>query len=298
MSKPLFERADEESDRVLIPTHLYGNSRFTRGVRTKQVNMGGRSSDDIRSDRAIHRMVEDEVVDAFLSTVSAQLVLAEQFGLDGQNLWCLVRTERRILLPSAPTGDIGEFDLIVGRVTDGHVDLSVLALVECKLGKLREGKQKFGSGWGTTQLHAARDLGFDYLLAMHFILAPPSVGSDHSWSGALTAAHFPSEIGRHFGSMKAREADPPFGVVCVGWGQVDGADPLLSGVICPVPLWEAPRLRPSQDGHRAEIKKSLRDLIPEARPAARFFRFCVKCRTRDLISSDDASVLCCESCRQ
>ena len=98
--------------------------------------------------------------------------------------------------------------------------------------------------------------------------------------------------------MEARNADPFYGVVAIGWGHVIGADPHVSGALTPMQLWKSPRLARPANSHRAEIERSLRRLIPNRRPAAKFFRFCERCGSGDLFASDDASQLRCEACRK
>jgi hypothetical protein len=305
MAKRLFERADSDSDRVFLPMHIYGGGVFTSGVRTQSINIGGRNIDNLFSDRRLSRMVENEVVDAFLNLPSAQVILATQFDMPREKIWCLVRAERRTMLPLSPVGEIGEFDIIVGRIIDDYVDLSTLGLVECKLAKTQASATehstkmpKYSSGWGTTQLGAARGLGFDFLLAAHFLVRPPSEVPDQSWSSAADAANFRREAERLHGMMEARETNPFYGVVAIGWGHVVGADPRISGALTPMQLWKSPRLERPNNRCRADIERALRQLIPERRPAARFFRFCERCRTAVVFASDDASRLRCDACRR
>lgn len=225
MAKRLFERADSDSDRVFLPMHIYGGGVFTSGVRTQSIDIGGRNIDNLFSDRRLSRMVENEVVDAFLNLPSAQVILATQFDMPREKIWCLVRAERRTMLPLSPVGEIGEFDIIVGRIIDDYVDLSTLGLVECKLAKTQASATehstkmpKYSSGWGTTQLSAARGLGFDFLLAAHFLVRPPSEVPDQSWSSAADAANFRREAERLHGMMEARETNRSTG----SWRSVGG----------------------------------------------------------------------------
>lgn len=300
MAQRLFERADDVSDRVIVPMHLYGAGTFTStSGQSISINIGGRSHANL-NDRRLLKMIEDEIVDTFLRLPSAQVLLSEQFEMGRDRIWCLVRAERRVLLPSSPAGDIGEFDIIVGRIVDDYVDLSTLGLVECKVAKTqaltnerRAKLPKYSSGWGTRQLEAARELGFDFLLAGHFLVRPPSDGPDQSWSAAADASNFRREAERLYGLMEKQVPEPAHGLLAIGWGHVSGADPRLSGVLMPMELWKSPRQARTANVLRTELQQSLRRLIPSRRPAARFFRFCEKCGTADLFSSDDAFVLRC-----
>jgi hypothetical protein len=299
--RKLYEPYDNSSDRVKLPLHLYGGGLVQQN-QSVSISIGGRNGADVVSDFELRQMVEDEVTDLFLGLASSQVVLAEQFGFAGARLWCLVRTPRYVLLPDHREGKPGDFDIIVGSILDDdYVDLSILGLVECKVGKApptcdssRTELPKFATSRGTTQARAAVELGFDFVSLAHFLVRDASDESPALWSSAADAANFRVETERLQGSLLKDDDDPPFGIISIGMGQVRGADPHLSGAISPTIVHRAPRLERRGHSLRREIEANIRTRIPKNMPAAPFFHFCQRCS--QLFGTADARSYHCGDC--
>src|SRR4051812_45160078 len=120
-------------------------------------------------------------------------------------VWCLVRTLRRSLFPSAPEGQPGDFDVIIGEAKGKLISLERLALVECKLGKVRstDAAPKYASGRGTNQVANAVALGFDQVLLLHFLVRDPNERSvdQAAWADAADNAKFTRQMERVDGAL-------------------------------------------------------------------------------------------------
>jgi hypothetical protein len=214
-------------------------------------------------------------------------------------IWCLVRTPRRVLFPSSPNSQPGDFDLIVGEARDTFVSLERLALLECKLGKVRSGEDlpKYASGRGTTQMAGACELGFDQLVLLHFLVRDPATrtADQAAWADAADAANFSRTMNRMNSALALRAEGQPYGAMMIGWGHIHGVDPELSGAFSPVRLWDPPLIpRDRARASRIELENNLRRLLPERRPVRPFFRFCDACGTADVFGADVASIKACE----
>jgi hypothetical protein len=300
MGRRLFEKADDVSDRVRYPLALYGGGTIGP-QQTATITLGGGLPDEVWFDRRLRSMIEDQIVDMALDVPGMVLRIAEELEMR-MPVWCLIRTLRRSLFPSTPEGQPGDFDVIIGEAKGRLISLERLALVECKLGKVRstDAAPKYASGRGTNQVANAVTLGFDQVLLLHFLVRDPVERSlnQAAWADAADNAKFTRQMERVDGALAADDDDPPYGAMIIGWGHINGVNPALAGAFSPVPLRKAPMLsRDRARERRAELKQNLRRLLPESRPVHPFFRFCQKCDTEDLFGCDRASRLLCDSHR-
>lgn len=198
---------------------LFGGG-FVAPGQSVPINIGGRNAEDLWCDQVLRKLDEDPVVDAFLGLPPGPMIFGHEFGFAGERLWCLVRAPRQALVPSdpGPGRKPGDFDVIVGRIVDEVIDLSVLGLVECKVGRAitkDDSPDVRYNGWGTEQASDAALLGFDYVLLAHFLVRDPAPGPGLTWSAAADAANFRPEIDRMHGRAVAQGMHRQPAIRCV-----------------------------------------------------------------------------------
>lgn len=298
MGRRLFDKADDVSDRVIYPLALYGGG--TLGPhRTASIMIGGASPGADPSNRQLRAETEDRIVDAALDIPGMVLSIAEHLTLR-MPVWCLLRTPRRTLFPSVPDGQPGDFDVIMGEIVDGRfIGLERLALIECKLGKVRsaDAMPKYASGRGTTQVRGALDLGFDQILLLHFLVRDPTerTANQAPWADSADSAKFARQMERVDGVLTREDEDGPYGSMIIGWGHIAGVDPAIAGAFSPVPLRKAPMLtRDRARERRLELAQNLRRLFPDSRPAERFYGRCERCGTAKIFGADRVAALHCD----
>lgn len=271
--------------RARIPMHLSAR-KIVRPGETTSIVMG--APNDAWSDRRLRDMREAEVASLVFDTPSAAQVIQEMTGISMNRMWCLLQTPRSRLIPSSPSDVPGDFDAICGEIQQGFISLEQLVSIEFKLAKAKRSGEdiKYASGWGQRQARGASLLGFDQVVLMHLLVRDPHPRSidQAPWADAADAATFRVDMERIAGRLAKGELEDgkaPYGVALIGLGHAEGVDPADSMALTPVPL-SMPPIRPysyqtaSREARR-EIERSLRKLLPERMPAARFFGFCATC---------------------
>jgi hypothetical protein len=230
-------------------------------------------------------LVEEDLLRHALDLPSAREFILTQLGLDPHASWCLLSEHRHRLLPANRQGKPGDFDLIAGPIRDGLVRFETLVEVEVKVRRVDvDGEPRSApSGMGTKQARGAAELGFDRVLLLHVLVGAgrPTRGTETpSWAPVANALALESGMRANAGCVAA-SADDPFGYAILGWAQVPGTDPFLTGGITPSAITPAP-FRPCAERsgfetRRRELVRGLATVLGESRPGEPVFTRCGSC---------------------
>jgi hypothetical protein len=293
--KPLYERRIIDGREVeLVPTTLYFSETVPAGA-TSTISVAAQPG---KYGEPLGDVSESKILSRLLGVPAIRTAIIESVGFaEISGPWFLVETDRRVLLPSAPDGKPGDFDLIVGGTREGHLVFDELAEVEFKIRRTdSEGNPK-SAPLGIDQGRGAAACGFDRVVLAHVLVCEPpnpALTTPGWWNLVYNAAGSRRALEGNVAMMRAQCSDhETFGFMTMSLGQGNGGDPSRSGAIQPVNLWPAPHrpyaLSAGPSAHRQQIALKLRDLLGDRRPWSAVFRLC---RCGRLVAGENADVTC------
>lgn len=280
----LFERvrAPDGSTYEQIPVAIYDSTPLIPPGGTFTFNFSGEYNP---SGEHLSRLVESEILARLLGQHWGRDFLLRTLGLNPEASWCLLEEPRNRLLPDHRDGKPGDFDLIAGPITEGRVSFEEISEIEVKVRKIEADGHPKSFSTGLDQASGAASIGFDRVLLLHILVGEERAeapGDSPTWR-SIRNADFLRPMKATVGMIQKVEQDKPapYGYALLGWGQIPGVDPLLSGGASPVLARPAP-LRPlihrtDVSVRRQALEKGLHQLLGTRRPGKPLFRRCKKC---------------------
>jgi hypothetical protein len=251
---------------------------------TRQFDFGGEPISE--APRALAQFKEDELVWLLAPNEPFRVFLAQALGLPVQLAWFWVGEQRHALLPNAPAGKPGDFDVIAGVSRDGVIATDVLCGVEVKRRRIAEEGQlrAFPSGLGTSQATGLTELGFDRALLLHCLVSERGArvpGVARTWQGLHAADNL--NASRASVEVVRRGPAPPYGLMTLELGHCTDVDPRRTLSAFAHLAWPPPTrpfaLNPTIQNAADRLRDASRKRLGEHRPHSSVLFTCRRCGT-------------------